>query len=143
MTELSHRRGDRESLPPLSSHSVGHTAVPDSGSSKDDALAQARQIVALHRKRDQLFQASGVSGLFADASWCMLIDLFIAARTNKLISVSSLCIASQVPQTTALRHIAIMVEKGLIVRQADPNDSRRILLSLSPSTLKMMETVLS
>ncbi|HEX7853624.1 MAG TPA: hypothetical protein VF503_08015 [Sphingobium sp.] len=122
---------------------MGLTVISGAGSAEDNALAQARRIVALHQKRDQLFQGCGVSGLFADASWCMLIDLFIAARTSRLISVSSLCIASQVPQTTALRHIAIMVEKGLIVRQADPNDSRRVLLSLSPSTLEMMETVLS
>ncbi|MBK9004927.1 MAG: hypothetical protein IPM67_01435 [Sphingomonadales bacterium] len=61
----------------------------------------------------------------------MLVDLFIAAEEGKQISVSSLCIASAVPMTTALRWIAILEAKRLIERKADPLDSRRYFLSIS------------
>jgi hypothetical protein len=139
VSDLSHRLRAGEPLKPISCNPKARIAEPESA---DEMLERARQIVALYRKRDRLFQGCGVTSLFADACWYMLIDLFIAGRTGRQISVSSLCIASQVPQTTALRYIAIMVEKGLIVREPDPADSRRVLLSLSSSTQETMESVL-
>src|ERR1700740_2046231 len=64
--------------------------------------------------------------LFADPAWDMLIELSINQIHGRPISVSSLCVASKAPATTALRYISRMVEQGLLDREADPNDSRRI-----------------
>ncbi len=61
----------------------------------------------------------------------MLLDLYAAHYEGKLVSVSSLCIASNVPSTTALRAIQTMSDEGCLIRQRDPLDGRRIFLALS------------
>lgn len=61
----------------------------------------------------------------------MLLDLYAAYYEGKEIAVSSLCIAANVPSTTALRSIETMTEQGCLVRRRDPNDGRRIFLALS------------
>ncbi|MET3723462.1 MarR family transcriptional regulator [Sphingomonas trueperi] len=61
----------------------------------------------------------------------MLIDLFLARERGRSISVSSLCIASNVPQTTALRWIGTLEAEGLIYRTNDPEDRRRAYLALT------------
>ena len=56
----------------------------------------------------------------------------IAARLEQAhVSVSSLCIASAVPPTTALRWIRTLTDKALVERRADPHDGRRIFIALA------------
>jgi hypothetical protein len=69
--------------------------------------------------------------LFADPAWDMLLDLLAARLDHERVSVSSLCIASAVPPTTALRWIRTLTDRGLLVRQADPQDGRRVFIALS------------
>ncbi|MEP9404517.1 hypothetical protein [Sphingomonas sp. VNH70] len=64
----------------------------------------------------------------------MLLDLYVARLRGRRVSVSSLCIAGNIPPTTALRHIADMVENGKINRTPDPGDQRRAFLDLSDDT---------
>jgi len=64
----------------------------------------------------------------------MLLDLYAAELEGTRVSVSSLCIASAVAPTTALRWIARLTESGLLVRQPDPDDRRRAFMALSPQT---------
>lgn len=80
------------------------------------------------RMRDQFFDR----GLFADPVWDMLLDLWVARASGRLVSVSSLCIASAVPPTTALRWIERLASDGYVLRSSDPRDSRRRHVSLSP-----------
>ena len=54
------------------------------------------------------------------------------------MAVSSLCIASAVPATTALRWIKTLTDNGLFVRRADPTDGRRVFIELSPETADAM-----
>src|SRR5690606_19158395 len=69
---------------------------------------RVRRIIRQRQLRTRYFDA----GLFADPAWDMLLDLTAAAAENTRVSVTSLCIASGVPPTTALRWIAQMVESG-------------------------------
>ena len=56
----------------------------------------------------------------------------MAARLEgRNVSVSSLCIAASVPPTTALRWITAMTESGMLLRQQDPADARRVFIILS------------
>ncbi len=69
--------------------------------------------------------------LIEDPGWDMLLDLFAAELERAQVSVSSLCIASAVAPTTALRWITRMVEAGLLRRVPDAEDRRRAFLVLS------------
>lgn len=69
--------------------------------------------------------------LFADPAWDMLLDLAAAHANHARIGVTSLCIASGVPTTTALRWIDLMTEAGLLERFKDDRDRRRTFIALS------------
>ncbi len=94
-----------------------------------------RALVAARADRDAIFQA----GLFSDPAWDMLLDLAVAEATSRPISVTSLCIASGVPTTTALRRIDDLKEAGLLDRVPDPGDRRRILVKLTGTGRERME----
>lgn len=102
--------------------------------------ALAERFIRLRRKRDSTFG----DRLFADPAWDMMLDLFQASKKDaRPISVTSLCIASAVPNTTALRWIDALVQKGLLARHADEHDGRRTFVSLTDEALRKMEEVLS
>lgn len=86
-----------------------------------------RQMIRQRQMRAQFFDAE----LFADPAWDMLLDLTAAHGEHKRVSVSSLCIASGVPPTTALRWIRQMVDCKLFDRVEDARDRRRAFISLS------------
>lgn len=91
-------------------------------------LQRAKEYYRKRRLREQMFENPD---LFADPAWDILIDLFIASEEGHQISVSSACIASGVPASTALRWIKILEDTGHIARHQDPSDARRIFISLS------------
>ena len=85
-----------------------------------------RQIIANRQRRARFFDAH----LFADPAWDMLLDLTAAHGEGQKVSVTSLCIAANVPATTALRWLTQMVETGVFRRVADPVDKRRVFIEL-------------
>ena len=89
-----------------------------------------RAVIRARRLRTSFFDEE----LFADPAWDMMLDLFQEELAHRRVSVSSLCAASGVPPTTALRWLKTMVEKGLFLRRADPLDGRRIYVELAPHT---------
>jgi hypothetical protein len=93
-----------------------------------------RRILRQRQLRGQFFDA----GLFADPAWDMLLDLTAARAEHKRVSVSSLCIASGVPPTTALRWIGQMTEAGLFERVEDEADRRRAFIALSDAAADAM-----
>jgi hypothetical protein len=98
------------------------------------ALATTRALIRMRRLREQFFERT----LFADPAWDMLLDLFAARLEGRQVAVSSLCIAAAVPPTTALRWIAAMTEQGLLLREPDPDDRRRIFIALSAAAEQAM-----
>jgi DNA-binding MarR family transcriptional regulator len=93
-----------------------------------------RKMIRMRRLRDKHFP----SDLFGDPAWDMLLDLMVARIDRRPVSVSSLCIASAVPATTALRWIKTMTEAGLFERRSDPSDGRRVFIALSDETARAM-----
>jgi hypothetical protein len=93
-----------------------------------------RSIIRSRRMRDQFFRGE----LFADPAFDMLLDLYAARLEGNRVAVSSLCIAAAVPATTALRWIKALTDKGLFVRQADPQDGRRVYIGLSDEAARAM-----
>lgn len=94
----------------------------------------ARRMIGLQTTRDRLFP----DGLVSDPAWDMLLDLTHAHLSGKRVSVSSLCIASRVPATTALRRIGDLVSAGLACRIRDETDGRRVFVALTEEGLARM-----
>jgi len=86
-----------------------------------------RRIIRQRQLRARFFDGD----LFADPAWDMLLDLTAARAEHARVSVTSLCIASGVPPTTALRWIGQMSEAGLFERIEDDTDRRRAFIALT------------
>jgi hypothetical protein len=106
---------------PVASHLASH-------------LERARAIYRSRRARNRHFDPS----LFAEPSWDILLDLFIADETGKSVGVSSACIGAAAPHATALRHLGLMQRKGLVERRAHPRDARCQQVSITTSAATSM-----
>lgn len=102
-------------------------------------LTLARKAYTLRRKRAAIF---GNPDLFGEPAWDILLDLFIAHGEGKPVSVSSACIGSASPATTGLRWLGVLADEGLIVRENDADDHRRVLVRLSSAGVAAMERFL-
>jgi hypothetical protein len=129
----------------LASLSEEEMPPPGRGAANDGAKAPAvsarevRAIIRARRLRDQYLNG----GLFADPAWDMLLDLMAAHLEGERVAVSSLCIAAAVPPTTALRWIKTLVDQGLFVRVADPEDGRRVFIELSDEAAASLQSYLA
>ncbi|MFT3966560.1 MAG: winged helix DNA-binding protein [Sphingobium sp.] len=103
-------------------------ATGGGGEERGGATAEEVRVLLQARRLRERFLPSD---LFADPAWDMMLDLLGARIDGKRVSVSSLCIASAVPPTTALRWIAQLTERGIFERSNDPDDARRVFISLS------------
>ncbi|MES2339611.1 MAG: helix-turn-helix domain-containing protein [Pseudomonadota bacterium] len=73
----------------------------------------------------------GRERVFGDLDEPQLIVLCELAATPQPLSVSSLCYATGLPQTTALRRVYLLEERGLVVFERDAYDARRRLAKLT------------
>jgi hypothetical protein len=93
-----------------------------------------RRIIRNRHARTRFFDGA----LFADPAWDILLDLTAARIESVRVSVTSLCIASGVPPTTALRWIGQMIQAGLLHRNEDDADRRRAFIALTDRAADMM-----
>lgn len=93
-----------------------------------------RRIIHQRQLRARFFDGE----LFADPAWDMLLDLTAARVEHARVSVTSLCIASGVPPTTALRWIAQLTDAGLLERVEDETDRRRAFIQLTDKAVDAM-----
>jgi DNA-binding MarR family transcriptional regulator len=84
---------------------------------------RASDILAERSRRARLFPHMN------EPTWLILIDLFV--NDGRDVSVTSACLASCVPPTTALRYIGRLEADGLVRREDHPGDRRSILLRLT------------
>lgn len=108
-------------------------AAPEAHDSRMALLA--RDSYRNRRLRSQFFDDEV---LFGEPAWDLLLDLFIATREGKKVPVTSACIGAAVPTTTALRWLAVLEARGLILREADGRDARRIFVRLSSEADRQM-----
>lgn len=91
------------------------------------ALTSARQAQEDRRTRAKLFG----NGLFVEPAWDLLVELFVASLEERPVSISSACIGSFAPSSTALRHIAHLEQLGFVAKKPHPSDSRSKYLELT------------
>ena len=85
--------------------------------------------------RQNAFEQEYITG---EPCWDVLLDLCIAEIEGHRVAVTSLCIASGVPPTTALRWISMLERDGMIERHADPRDKRRTFLRITKRAFENM-----
>jgi len=83
-------------------------------------LASAEAVYRSRRRRTAYFS----EGLFGEPAWDMLLDLFIHHARRKRVRVTSACLASGVPSTTALRWLTVLEQEGLVQRVPGVQDRR-------------------
>lgn len=85
------------------------------------------RLVAERQRRARFFDAT----LFGEPAWDILLDLAKCEASGRMVSVTSACIGSGAPPTTALRWLNRLQQIGLMSRIPDPTDHRRCWVELS------------
>lgn len=101
-------------------------------------LASVNALLAKRRARLKFFDTD----LFFDPSWEIILDLCQSEMMGKRLSVTSLCLGSGVPSTTALRYLRILEDRGYIVRVPDELDKRRSFVTLTDRARDAMTSYL-
>jgi DNA-binding MarR family transcriptional regulator len=78
-----------------------------------------------------------------ESSWEILLELMATEMAGRNISVSGLCLAANCPVTTALRRIDELAELGLIAKQIDPTDARRLYVRMTDAGRTKMQLFLA
>ena len=123
----SHERSHRE----LKSHEAVYT--------EEQLLKAARAEIERHKLRRTILPSLLSSG----GSWNILLDLFEGEQIDRDSSITSTCIAADVPTTTGLRYIGQLLDAGLVQKIPDPNDNRRTFLRFSRKGSLAMRELLS
>ena len=80
--------------------------------------------------------------LFVSPALNILLDLYISRREGRAVNVSSACIASGAPATTALRYITRLSHLGFVRKAEDKKDLRVWFVGLTPEGTVLMEHAL-
>lgn len=96
-------------------------------SNNNSVLIEAERYYRLRRQRAKYFDRE----LFGEPAWDIILDLFIQGERGRAVSISSACLAADVPTTTALRCIRALMTKGLLYRTVDVTDGRRSHIKLT------------
>jgi predicted transcriptional regulator len=116
--------------------------VPLDGADVATLAATARlrrrvsQMVKSQTAKRTLFGAETAAG----PSWNMLLDLYDKALDGRPVSVTSVCVASGVPATTALRRLEDLLASGLVRRVKDEKDGRRSMVELTDAAKERLKS---
>lgn len=97
-------------------------------------MNRLKRYLKMRRERERLFPK-----LFGDPAWDMLLLLYVYRAARIPLQVSAIAGLANVPGTTSLRYLDLMVEQRLINRSPDPRDRRRIWLTMTPKAVKLLE----
>lgn len=81
----------------------------------------------LRRRREKKFSVS----YFGDPAWDILLELERAQRMGQRIAITDIGVEPGIPLTTVLRYLSRLEKDGFISRRVDPNDRRRVFVSLT------------
>lgn len=101
---------------------------------REIVLAKVVETYKARRRRKRYLAAD----LFGEPGWDLLLDLFAARLQNRQISVSSACIAADVPSTTGLRWLGVLEQSGLVERVENATDQRVTWVELTDYASKIM-----
>lgn len=98
----------------------------------------AERILLLRRSRVDIFG----EGLFGEASWDILLSLYVAELAQYRMTITAVYNEAGVPQTTALRWLQHLVDLGMVIRRPNVMDRRAVFVELTPMTLEKMDRII-
>jgi DNA-binding transcriptional ArsR family regulator len=111
-----------------------------------DAARPAESLGAAGLKRMLQLRArrrrKPVGQFFDWPAWDMLLDLAAVRAEGGHVSVSSVCISSGAPQSTALRKLAALENAKLVRRYFHGSDRRRVCIALTDEAADMVISAL-
>lgn len=137
-TQITINEVDRlqEQLDELRSKIVGDVKLNPSTDINSTRAKTVRHVLRARRRRDEILGPE----LFGEPAWDILLEVYFSELTYQKMSISDACMASAVPQTTALRWVSTLYKQGWLARRDDPLDGRRVWLSLTPRALQAMDS---
>ncbi len=82
------------------------------------------------------------SEIYGEPGWVIMLDLFVNRTRGRNVSVTSACVGSGVPPTTALRYITLLDAEGFVFHETDHTDGRRRWIRLTPTGLSRIRRYL-
>jgi len=120
----------QEDIPQIARRQVG---------ADNDAKQQlVSKLLRLRRQRSSVFDAD----LFGEPAWDMLLELYLADLRHVRHSVSGLCKLSRTPTTTAIRWLTKLESAGLLTREGDAHDARRLWVIMTQSGYSKIDNLL-
>jgi DNA-binding MarR family transcriptional regulator len=101
---------------------------------REPSEAEVRAVLRARRRREAIFGKD----LFADPAWDILLELYAAELGQRRVPTSELAAVAGIPLTTTLRWISKLESEGLLTREDDPLDGRRVWVALTRNALPMM-----
>lgn len=79
--------------------------------------------------------------LFGEPGWDILLDLYNAELAQQRLQISAVGVGSGVAPTTTIRWLTTLESKGLVRREPDPLDGRRVFAYLTPEAVRGMDAM--
>lgn len=132
---LEHASSARASLPPST---LCGARIRDTEALKPALVWEAQKLIKARSSRAKYFPAE----LFGEPAWNILLDLYVCKARGQRITITSSCIASGVPPTTAIRYINLLVSMGLLTKSVSTADLRATYLELTGEAENLMDKFL-
>jgi DNA-binding MarR family transcriptional regulator len=107
-------------------------AAPD-----DDQLRErVDAMVAVRLRRREILSLDRLG----DPVWEILLTLLSDELNNRATTINEVTRTSGVPPTTALRHLAYLLDVGALVRDGHSSDKRKVMVTLSHDMSRRLRT---
>lgn len=110
-------------------------AAPAVGRMDERPLADFAESLYRHRRRRGRYLPEKI---FAEPAWDILLDLYVNGVRGRPVSITSACIAGDIPATTGLRWLGVLEQEGLIEREVSRTDARVTLVRLTPQSREQL-----
>jgi len=106
-------------------------SVAISGRNAIDVESKSVGVLKSLRNLQRIRRENLPPGLAVEASWEILLDLYVSELNKKCMSLTAVGGSAGVALTSALRRIHELESKGMILRVSDENDKRRAAAQLT------------
>ena len=105
------------------------------GNDDEGPLADFAESLYRHRRRRARYLPDKI---FAEPAWDILLDLYINGVRDRPVSITSACIAGDIPATTGLRWLGVLEQENLIEREVSKTDARVTLVQLTAGARRQL-----